>query len=312
LRITLNQIEAFYWTARLGSIHAAANHLNFSQPAVSARVKELERALNMELFTRRNQRLQLTADGRNAVAYAERVLGEAQDFERLGRAGEPLEGLLRLGSDESTAMVALSEILSRLKRRHPKLIVELTIDVGAALREKLRKREIDMALHTNAGAALHVIDEQLGWVDFQWVASRDLDVGQGDFVPAMAARLPLVTNSPPSTLNSAVQEWLRSGGVEFDGVNLCNSLSLMLRLVRDGHAVAVLPVPILREQLATGELRLLPAKPPIAPAAYYASYVNSEAGRGTAIVVEIAKSVLAAERFFGRVSESGGIAEAAS
>jgi DNA-binding transcriptional LysR family regulator len=70
-------------------------------------------------------------------------------------------------------MVALSEILSRLKRRHPKLIVELTIDVGAVLKEKLRKREIDIALHTNAAAASHVIDELLGWVDFQWVASRE-------------------------------------------------------------------------------------------------------------------------------------------
>lgn len=303
MRITLRQIEAFYWSARLGSIHAAADHLNFSQPAVSTRIKELESALNVELFTRKNQRVQLTADGRNAVAYAERVLSAAQDFGRLGRAGEPLEGLLRLGSDESTAMVALSEILSQLKRRHPKLIVELTIDVGAALREKLRRREIDMALHTNAEAAPHVIDEQLGWVDFQWVASRDLDVPEGDFVPAVASKLPIVTNSPPSTLNSAVQKWLRGGGCEFDGINLCNSLSLMLRLVRSGHAVAVLPIPILREQLASGELVRLPAKPPMAPAAYYASYVRTEAGRGTAIVIEIAKSVLAAERFFMRPAD---------
>jgi DNA-binding transcriptional LysR family regulator len=55
MRITLRQIEAFYWTAKLGSIHAAADHLNFSQPAVSARIKELEGALNLELFTRTKQ-----------------------------------------------------------------------------------------------------------------------------------------------------------------------------------------------------------------------------------------------------------------
>ena len=53
--------------------------------------------------------------------------------------------MLRLGSDESTAMVALSEILSQLKRGHPKLIVELSIDVGTKLKEKLRRREIDIA-----------------------------------------------------------------------------------------------------------------------------------------------------------------------
>lgn len=312
MRVTLRQIEAFYWTAKLGSIHAAADHLNFSQPAVSSRIKELEAVLKIELFSRKNQRVHLTAEGRNAVAQAERVLSAGQDFERLGGAGPPLEGVLRLGSDESTAMVALPEILSQLKLRHPKLMVELSIDVGAILTEKLRKRELDIALHTNSGAASHVIDELLGWVEFQWVASRNLEIRGGDFVPAMATQLPMVTNSAPSTLNGLVQKWLRSGGFDFDGVNSCNSLSLMLRLVMAGHAIAVLPVPILRQQLATGELRCLPAKPAIPPTPYYASHVKNERGPGTSVVVEIAKSVLERERFFTRIAEPAGEPQATS
>lgn len=303
MRITLRQVEAFYWAAKLGSIHAAADHLNFSQPAVSSRIKELEAALNVELFTRRNQRVQLTAEGRNAVLQAERMLGAAQEFERLGRAGPQLEGVLRLGSDESTAMVALSEILSRLKRRHPNLVVELSIDIGAALKERLRKREIDIALHTSAGAASHVIDELLGWVDFQWVAARDFPIPEGDFTPRVASQLPIVTNPPASTLHALVAKWLRSGGFELEGVNSSNSLQLMLRLVRAGHAVSVLPMPVLREPIAHGELRLLPARPPIPQVPYYASYVQDEAARGAPTVVEIARAVLEAERFFTRTPE---------
>jgi hypothetical protein len=37
--------------------------------------------------------------------------------------------------------------------------------------------------------------------------------------------------------------------------------------------------------------------------AYYASYVQNESGRGAPAVVEIAKAVLQAERFFDRVPE---------
>ena len=303
MRITLRQIEAFYWTAKLGSIHAAANHLNFSQPALSSRVKELEGALDMELFSRKNQRVQLTPAGRNALAHAERVLNAAQNFERLGGAVPPLEGVLRLGSDESTAMLALTEVLSQLKLRHPKLIVELSIDVGAVLTEKLRKREIDMALHTNPGAASHVVDELLGWEEFQWVASREMEIPEGDFVPSVASALPIVTNLPPSTLNSFVRKWLQSDGHDFDGVNSCNSLQLMLQLVRAGHAIAVLPMPIVREYLATGELRTLPARPQLPPAPYYASYLKDARGRSVSAVVEIARSVLEKVRFFTRVAE---------
>jgi DNA-binding transcriptional LysR family regulator len=306
MRITLRQIEAFYWTARLGSIHGAANHLNFSQPAVSSRIKELEGALNMELFSRKKQRVELTPAGRNALPHAERLLHAAQDFQRLGGAVPPLEGVLRLGSDESTAMVALPEVLSQLKLRHPKLIVELSIDVGTVLTAKLRKRELDIALHTNSGAASHVTDELLGWVDFQWLASRELDIPPGEFLPAAATQLPIVTNSPPSTLNGLVRKWLQSGGLEFDGVNSCNSLQLMLRLVLAGHAIAVLPLPIVREQLATGELRILPARPHIPPAPYYASYLNEAHGPGTSVIVEIARSVLEKARFFARSADAPG------
>jgi DNA-binding transcriptional LysR family regulator len=303
MRITLRQIEAFYWTAKLGSIHAAANHLNFSQPALSSRVKELEGALDMELFSRKNQRVQLTPAGRNSLAHAERLLNAAQDFERLGGAVPPLEGVLRLGSDESTAMLALTEVLSQLKLRHPKLMVELSIDVGTVLTEKLRKREIDMALHTNTGAASYVADELLGWVDFQWVASRKMEIPEGDFVPSVASALPIVTNLPPSTLNSFVRKWLQSDSHDFDGVNSCNSMQLMLQLVRAGHAIAVLPIPIVREHLATGELRILPAHPQLPPAPYYASYLKDARGHSIAAVVEIARSVLEKVQFFMRVVE---------
>ncbi|CAN7717364.1 LysR family transcriptional regulator [Variovorax sp. LjRoot175] len=303
MKVTLRQIEAFYWTAKLGTIHGAAHHLHFSQPAISARIKELEAVLKMELFSRRQQRVELTVAGRNALSHAERVLSASQDFERLGGGAPPLEGLLRLGSDESAAMVGLTEILTQLKLRHPKLIVELSIEVGTVLTEKLRKRQLDIAFHTNFGAGSHVIDELIGWVEFQWLASRDLDIPTGEFLPAHAAELPIVTNSPPSTLNGVVQKWLRSGGFDFDGVNSCNSLSLMLRLVRAGHAIAVLPVAVLREQLLSGELRVLPAKPPLPPTPYYVSYLDEERGPGIAAVIEVARTALERERFFMKVAE---------
>jgi DNA-binding transcriptional LysR family regulator len=242
--------------------------------------------------------VQLTPAGRNALVHAERILAVGADFERLGGGVPPLEGVLRLGSDESTAMVALTEVLSQLKLRHPKLIVELRIDVGSVLTEMLRKREIDIALHTNAGAASHVIDEMLGWVDFKWIASRELAIPPGEFVPSVATQFPIITNSSPSTLNGVVRKWLRDGAIEFEGVNSCNSLQLMLRLVRAGHAIAVLPPAIIREQLDNGELRVLPARPEIPLTPYYASYLKEAQGRGTEIVVQTAKAVLDQARYF--------------
>jgi DNA-binding transcriptional LysR family regulator len=82
MRASLLQIEAFYWAARLGSFHAAARHLHFTQPAISARIKELESVLDLKLFERRQRKVELTADGRNALIFAEKVLNAGQEFIR--------------------------------------------------------------------------------------------------------------------------------------------------------------------------------------------------------------------------------------
>lgn len=242
MKITLRQVEAFFWAGKLGSIHAAAYHLSLSQPAVSVRIKELEGVLGTQLFARDKHCVELTAEGRDALSYAERLLSAGRDFENLAMGSPSLGGVLRLGSDESTAMVALPDILSHLKREHPRLVVEITIDIGTVLQEKLHSRTLDIALHTTPSTSPHVVDEPLGWIGYNWVAGTGMPIPDGPFTPAIATKMQVVTNSHPSTLSTAVRNWLRGGGIDFDGVNSCNSLSLMLRLVKEGHAIAVFPL----------------------------------------------------------------------
>ncbi len=52
MRITLAQLEAFFWVARLGSVHMAARQLNLAQPTVSLRLRDLEARLGTALFER--------------------------------------------------------------------------------------------------------------------------------------------------------------------------------------------------------------------------------------------------------------------
>jgi len=51
-RITVAQLEAFFWTASFGSMERASTHLNLSQPSISLRVRALEEQLGFKLFER--------------------------------------------------------------------------------------------------------------------------------------------------------------------------------------------------------------------------------------------------------------------
>ena len=63
-RIRIRHLRCFLETARLGSLSAAADAMNVSQPAASKTIRELEEVLGKPLFDRSHRRLSLTAAGR--------------------------------------------------------------------------------------------------------------------------------------------------------------------------------------------------------------------------------------------------------
>ena len=199
MRITLMQIEAFYWTARLGGVHAASRHLHLTQPAVSARIKEMESLLSVKLFDRSKQRMSLTADGHTALRHAELVLNNSTQLEQFA-AQQKQHRRLRLGADECSAMVGLTAVISEIKAHFPEITLEITIDVGAALNRKLNDHELDIALLTNPATREDVTDVFLGWMTFQWVAARHLEIADGPFLPQQARQYSIVTQSAVDTV----------------------------------------------------------------------------------------------------------------
>ena len=72
-RIALYHLETLLWIDRLGTFSAAAERLNTTQPAVSARMRELEQRLGSALFRRDGRAMSLTPAGRKLVAEANRL-----------------------------------------------------------------------------------------------------------------------------------------------------------------------------------------------------------------------------------------------
>jgi DNA-binding transcriptional LysR family regulator len=69
-------------------------------------------------------------------------------------------------------------------------------------------------------------------------------------------------------------------------------LALIARLVAAGHAIAILPLPLLQEMLATGVVRTLPSTPRIEPAGFFISYLTVAQSAGIDAIVELARDTL--------------------
>ena len=112
--------------AEEGSISAAARRLHLTQPTLSRQLKELERHLGTELFTREARGLAPTAAGAALARRASSVLAEADAaLEDVRLAAEGRSGRLTVTFAGSGINGPLGGMLGRLRRELPRVELRL-------------------------------------------------------------------------------------------------------------------------------------------------------------------------------------------
>lgn len=115
----LHQLEAFVAVATFRSFHRAAEALYLSQPAVSARIQALERALGKRLFEREGRTVRLTEAGEALLPYAERAIqAVAEGQHAVQQATSRAAGPLSLAAVPTICTYLLPEAMHRFRKEH--------------------------------------------------------------------------------------------------------------------------------------------------------------------------------------------------
>ena len=145
--INLEYYRVFYHVSRLGSITGAAEELCISQPAVSQAVRQLEKALNCQLFVRTSKGVHLTEEGALLYSYVERGLLSIQDGEGMLRRMQDLEtGEIRIGASDMTLQFYLLSYLEAFHERHPGVKVMVSNAPTPETMESLYEGKIDFGV----------------------------------------------------------------------------------------------------------------------------------------------------------------------
>ena len=294
---TLRQLEALCAVARLGSFQKAADQLRLTQPTVSLRIRELERALNMPLFTRSGRAARLTLAGTGILRQAERLLGLAGEIEAQAGSRDRLSGVLRLGVPESFAIVCLPALLKHLSRHHPRLGVELTVEISPALFRLLHEGRLDVAIVGNPAVDDRLRAEPLGLHELSWVASPRLGLHRRPVRAIDLARYPLLSNPPPAPILRVTMDWFLSAGVQPLRVSTCNSNTAMVRLAANGLGIAVLPPILCHAELAAGLLRPIRVRPRFPLVTMAAVFVAGDDGPAVRAGIAAIRHVVTATKY---------------
>ncbi|MCW1383092.1 LysR family transcriptional regulator [Novosphingobium sp. KCTC 2891] len=248
-RLALYHLETLLWIARLGTFRAAAERLNTTQPAISARVREMEERLGVALFRKEGRGMVLTARGRELVrdceplwAGFERALLRASDF-----AGAT--GIVRVGSGEIAAATCLPGFVHAVEQELPGVALEIEIDLTARMLQQLQAGTSDLVFLAGPVASPGLVTAPIGSVGLVWAASPATARAGGFARPLPVWSLP--ANSP---IHGVMRETLAERGIAPRAIGTCNNVRMLVEILIGGEGAAVLPEPMVRGELAAGTL----------------------------------------------------------
>jgi DNA-binding transcriptional LysR family regulator len=145
--VTFRQLRVFVEVAKRLSFVRAAEALHLTPPAVTMQVKELESAVDLQLFDREGRKVSLSTAGEYFLVYAKRLLTTLKDADdAMARFRKVESGVLSVGM-VSTAKYFVPQLLTRFREEHPG--VELRLKVGSNREElvaMLQQGEVDLAI----------------------------------------------------------------------------------------------------------------------------------------------------------------------
>lgn len=251
----ISQYKLFVEVVETGSISRAAAKFNYSTPAVSKQISNLESSLNVQLFNRSHKKLEITDSGKKFYPRCKKILAEiTQAEDELIAHEDAVSGKISITLSKSVARSKIFEAISSFSKEFPKTYFEFSFSDNF---EDLYDKNIDFGLRlgklqdSSNMIALPLLNTRL-------VACASPEFVRRNSIPKHFSELPenkLVLMSPHSS-SSALKNFFY--GEKFNPKNtethLCDDIEGVYQAVYAGLGIGLMLDVSIREELETGQL----------------------------------------------------------
>lgn len=147
MNIAIHHFKLVDTISKEGTLTKAANTLNLTQSALSHQLKELEKELDVEIFTRQGKRLHLSEQGYRFLRTSEKILAEIKSLEediRNYKSGKT--GKLSISMQCYTAYHWLPGIIKYYKKQWPDINIQILSDATRRPLEYLMNGDLDIGI----------------------------------------------------------------------------------------------------------------------------------------------------------------------
>ncbi|MBO9349272.1 LysR family transcriptional regulator [Chloroflexus sp. MS-CIW-1] len=252
--LNYHHLRYFWIVAHEGNLTRAAQKYNIAQSALSMQINALEEFLGQPLFERVGRRLVLTEAGHIALDFADAIFAKGEELlATFGRLAESHQKTLRVG-----ALATLSRNFQvgflRPLFANPEIKVIVRSGTLEELLGSLKLYDLDVVLATGIPFSdqttpwiVHVIDTQPVGLIGQPHPNRYRQT-----LAELLQSEPIIVPSPESTIRTGFDAFVHRLNIQPKIVAEIDDMAMLRLVVREHHALAVIPPIVVKDELETG------------------------------------------------------------
>ncbi|HKV40858.1 MAG TPA: LysR family transcriptional regulator [Blastocatellia bacterium] len=255
------QLEMLTAVVEEGSVHKAAEKVFRTQPAVSIALRKLEQEIGAPLFDRSNRKSYVLTDtGEVLYNYARRVLNlRDESLVAIQELHDLQRGRLRVGANESACLYVLPSVVQEFRQRYPKIKIEIVRHLSSGLVRELKEHNLDcgiLSFHPEDGdlEATPVMGDELVLV----VSPHHELAAKGRVHIKELGTQSFIAHNVRSRSREKLVEAFQRLAIPLNISIEIATIETIKKFVIMNLGISFVPLMCVREELARGDLRLVP------------------------------------------------------
>ncbi|MFQ5933255.1 MAG: LysR family transcriptional regulator [Dehalococcoidia bacterium] len=254
----LIQLEAFLEASQWKSFRRAAEALFLTQPALSDRIKRLERDLGQPLFHRMGRGVSLTEAGKALLPYAERALRDLREGRETLREIDPsADSTLHVGTARVIGTYVLPDVIAHFREQNA-----IDVHMRSGRSTEVLKMVIEGEVHVGVARALAdpqvetvpLYDEEIVLVSHP--SHRFAQEGSASIYDVAAE--PLILYDRDSFYFLLIDRVCREAGIVPRVLMMLDSIEATKQMVERGLGISFLPRSSIRREVEINIISHIP------------------------------------------------------
>ena len=170
------QLLTFLAVSEVKNYSRAADHLNVTQPAVTARIQKLEMELDCKLFNRNGKKIILTEEGKVLLPFARKIVNY------MNEAKQTIDLLkvptLSIGLSPAISESLIFQVLAQMRDEHDLLFDIVEADDSMEILKMITEGQIDLGLIRNVVPFTNLEAKSLFHEKLKFIVGKNHELAQ--------------------------------------------------------------------------------------------------------------------------------------